>query len=149
VEGDVTGSVAIGRSLESSGRIRVHGLCDGPVGIGEGTVELSQINITKGLGTSGSITINETRGDYDADGTIFVGYVFSQQEFVTFDGSILILDSSGGQGGDLNGLIKVSGCHATADDLDICICGTNNGTVEIVQPNCRNRVDWSCVSGCP
>jgi len=125
VEGDVTGSVSVGRSLQSSGRIRIHGLCDGPISVGEETVELSQINITEGLGTSGSIVINESRGDYDADGTIFIGHLVTQQgplPPVTFDGSIMVLDSTGGQGGDLNGIIKVSGCHDSSDNKDIYIC---------------------------
>ena len=66
---------------------------------------------------------------------------------MTFDGSIMIKEGHGG--GDLNGNITVYGCHATEDELDICICGRNGGTVDIIQTACENQVQASCVSGCP
>jgi len=152
VAGDVTGAVTVNRVLESTGRVMIDGLCDGAIAIGRETESLSLIRMTEGLGVNGSITVNDSGGDFDAGGTIHVGATKTVPPIV-FDGSILIKKESGGPGGgDLNGKIIVRGCHATDDDLDICICGTNNGTVTLIQTGCPplpTLVGWSCVSGCP
>jgi hypothetical protein len=110
---------------------------------------LSLVRVEEGLGSNGSIVVNNSRGDYDANGAIYIGKpgVLPLPD-VTFDGRIKILDSTTSGGGDLNSTITVRGCHATNDDLDICICGNNNGSVTIQQGTCSS-VTWSCVSGCP
>ena len=110
------------------------------------------ISLPGGLGPNGIVTVNDTQGGFNASGTIHIGRdVQNGQEIVTFDGSIRIMKKLLGPGGGLLlGVIKVVGCHATADDLDICICGANLGSVEIVQLNCSNQVGWSCISNvCP
>ncbi len=153
VTGNVSGSVAIDESLTSTGRILIDGLCNGGITIGRETASLSLIRATQGLGSSGAIRINDSRGDYDARGVIQLGTTASiiptPPPNVSFDGSIKILRNAGNtDGGDLIGGITVIGCHATSADLDICICGTNSGRVSIDQAQCTNQVSWSCVSGC-
>ena len=64
-----------------------------------------------GLGAGGSVSINYSRGDYDANGTIHVGegspYTWPLTPIV-FDGSIVIADQVFPPvGGDLNGTIQV------------------------------------------
>ncbi len=154
ISGDLlsSGTISIGDKLKSTGRILIDGLCSGTVSVGENTEALSLIRATEGLGSSGSITVNFDEGDFDADGSMYFGTTTASPplDSVTFDGSILILDDSSGNGGDLGGRIRVVGCHATADDLDICLCGGDGaGNIEIVQTNCTNQVEASCVSGCP
>jgi hypothetical protein len=152
IDGDVTGGIDIDGTLKSTGRILIDGLCDGPITIGQETVALSQIKMTDGLGQDGSITINDGLGNYDAEGTIYIGAAGLPLPSVTYDGSITILAPSEGHGGDLDGSITVVGCHETEADLDLCICGNNNGTLTITQGGCENQVDWSspldaCCSG--
>ncbi|MCH7526511.1 MAG: hypothetical protein IID39_03655 [Planctomycetes bacterium] len=156
VTGDVIGDgkIEVDGALESTGRILIDGFIKGAVTIGKETMTNSLIRTNKGLDPdngSGDITVNNSRGNWDANGTIHVGGGISEQtpDDIVFDGTILIKDDINGNGGDLSGLIKIVGCHADTNDLDICICGDNNGTVQIVQTGCTNQVDWSCVSGCP
>lgn len=61
---------------------------------------------------------------------------------IFFDGSIRIH-------GDLNGDIQVEGCHATNEDLDICVDGQINGDINIVQKGCSEQVDSSCTLNPP
>ena len=143
---DLQGGVRLTGSLNATGRILIDGLCDGSITIDKQTVALSQIHITEGL-DDGTITINYDGGDFDANGTIYIGEPTGPLGNVTFDGSILIQNGEGPHGchgGDLNGDITVRGCHATSDDLDICICGSDNGRVTIIQTLCVPQVDWSC-----
>lgn len=139
--------------LRGYGRVSIDGLLTGEISVGLGTTPLTLIHIIEGIGSAGDIVINDTEGDYDANGVIHIGESPVDPDDmpdVTFDGSILIKkESGGGGGGDLNGDIRVAGCHATADDLNICICGTINGQVSIKPTNCSNQVSYSCVSGCP
>ncbi|MHC4065773.1 MAG: translocation/assembly module TamB domain-containing protein [Planctomycetota bacterium] len=148
LDGDFDGSIQIDGTLESTGRILIDGLVDGPVTIEEETVALSQIRMTDGLGTDGSITINDSTGDYDANGTIYIGAPSIPLPDVSYDGWINIKGPAEGSGGDLEGTITVVGCHETDDDLDICICGDTNGTRTITQGGCTNQVDWADSSAC-
>lgn len=153
VAGSMGGSISIGKKLKSDGRILITGVCNGAITIGEETESLSLIRAVGGLGSSGAIRINDSRGDFDARGNIHFGTTASivptPPPSVTFDGSIKILRNSGNtDGGDLIGGITVIGCHATNAALDICIGGTNSGRVSITQTSCTNQVSWSCVSGC-
>ena len=67
-------------------------------------------------------------------------------EEVTFDGCIYVRDESGsGNDGDLNGYITVVGCHATDDDLCICVDGSvGQGAITITQTGCTEQVTHSC-----
>ncbi len=147
--GNVSGNIDVGKTLESTGRILVDDLTTGDIAIGENTESLSLILVADGVGAGASIVINESKGDHNADGQITIG-PRSNLQSVTFDGTIFISDNvAGTNGGDLNGNITVTGCHTTAADLDICVCGNTNGTVTIDQsPFCGSQVSWSCVSGC-
>lgn len=153
VAGDVSGQLIVEKGLTDHGRIVIDGLLSGEVSIGEGAAALTLIHALEGIGSGGSLVVNDAEGDFDADGRIHFGPSASNpgnMPAVTFDGSVMIKKEDGGSdGGDLNGEIKVVGCHDTSDDLDICICGTNNGTITIVQTNCTNQVSYDCVSGCP
>lgn len=153
VTGDVIGDgkIEVDGTLESTGRILIDGLLRGNIVIDEETQSLTLIRLTEGIDSGYAVTINESRGNFNANGTIHVGpvlYLGDTPPDLTFDGGIMIKDTTGGAGGDLEGTIKVVGCHNTGD-LDICICGDNNGTVTIDQPNCTNQVTHSCVTGCP
>ncbi len=147
-----SGSITIAEQLKARGRVLVDELAWGPISVGEDTVALSLIHVVEGIASTGSITINNSAGAFDADGDIRVGTtnVTPPLDSVTFDGSILIKKQNGGTGGgDLTGTIRVVGCHATGDDLDIGICGGDGcGNIEIVQTNCTNQVEADCVTEC-
>lgn len=151
VEGDVTssGSIAVTGALGGRARILIDGQCDGSISIGTKTDSLTLIHLLDGLGSGGSIEINASEGNFDADGDIHVGPSGLSIPDITFDGCIHIYDKLGsGDGGDLNGALTIQGCHD--DDLDICIDGSDNGNVTITQTGCTNQVDWSCPApACP
>jgi hypothetical protein len=160
IDDDVSGHIDVQGTLKGTGRILIDGLCIGEITIGEETEQLSQIVIYGGLddfagppAKVGSITINNKGEDFDANGTIHIGLaVSSPPPAVVFDGQILIQKEDGGAGGgDLGdrGRIEVVGCHATEDDLDICICGDVNGTIDIEQSGCLNQVTWDCLQEHP
>ncbi len=146
VDDDMSGTVNVQGSLMSRGRILVDGLCDGAITIGEETSKLSLIHITGGLGEAGSVTVNNTPGNnFNANGDIYVGPTkWTQMPDVTFDGNIQI--NKGAGNGDLNGNITVVGCHD--DDLDICVEGTVNGDVTLIQAGSPNTADWCCSPPC-
>ncbi len=131
----------------------IDGLLSGDITIVKATGSLTLIHIIEGISLHGDIVINDAEEVFHAHGDIHIGPSSADpgnMPAVTFDGSILIKKEDGGSGGgDLIGDITVVGCHDTTDDLDICICGTNNGKVTITQTNCANQVTYSCVSGCP
>lgn len=148
IGGDVNGSVGALGELGALGEILVDGLLSREIAVGQGTHAQSLIRITEGIGTGAALVINSTQIDAHANGDIHIGPSTGIPN-ITFDGRILIRAESGGPGGgNLNGTITVVGCHATSADLDICICGKNNGTVTITQTGCANQVIWKCVSGC-
>jgi hypothetical protein len=153
VEGDIDvagsilagGDIHIGGKLASSGRIRIDEVCDGNITIDGETSVFSLVLITDGLDDDGTITVNADGGDYDHDGTIHLGEYpvpfGSPLDPVTFDGSIVIQKEDGGTGGgDVNGYIRVVGCHDDEDYLDICVCGDVNGSISITQTDCENQV---------
>ncbi len=149
-----SGSISIVKKLKARGRILVDDLCYGAISVGEDTVDLSLIHVIDGIASTGSITINDSAGNFNADGDIRVGTtnVTPPLDPVTFDGSILIKDNAFGSGGDLGGTIRVVGCHATDDPLDICLCGGDGGSnISIIQTGCgaTQAEGWECVSGCP
>lgn len=151
IDGDMSGAMYI-VDLRNTAEIKVDGLLSGDVYIMNGTVGGSLINVVEGIDSGGSIVVNENRQNSDADGTIYIGLISHTPPTpsVIFDGSIKIKDNvAHTNGGDLTGAITVRGCHATSANLDICICGTNSGTVTIAQSGCSPTVTWSCVSGCP
>lgn len=143
ITGDMDGLIYVGGDLGSQGRIKVDGLCDSWIRIDRQTVALSLIHLGGGLGADGKISVNYDAGGHDANGDIYIGQVISTPlPSVTYDGLIEILEGAA-TGGDLNGDITVAGCHATADDLDLCVEGDVNGTLTIIQAGCSNQVDWN------
>jgi hypothetical protein len=149
---DVTndGTITVGKSLGANARVIVWGACDGAITIDEETGWNSLIACFGGLEDDGNIIINNGQWDgKDANGTIHVGQAVMTDPLldVTFDGCILIREGPT-SGGDLGGTIKVVGCHADTEDLDICIEGTENGTIDIVQDDCPNQVTDDCEGGC-
>ena len=153
IKGDMNsaGSISVQGELSATGRIFVDGECNGDIIISERTADLSLIRL-RDFGSSGNVVVNDSEGDFDAEGDIYVGSVAVLSEppppDVIYDGSILLKKESGtSNGGGLLGRIKVVGRHATTDDLDICECGTSPSiNVTIIQDECTNQVDWSCVS---
>lgn len=145
IAGDMLNSVSIDGALEGTGMILVDGLCDGEISIGESTSSLSQI-VLGGLGSNGSIVINADEDDHNAEGDITVGD--GANIVVAFDGCISILDNGSGSYGDLDGDITVYGCHATDDDLNICVEGDTNGYIRLYQSGCGPQVGVTCGT-CP
>lgn len=149
VRGDVSGQILIGEELASTGSIDVDGLVIGQVVV-NGETQVGSSIALGGIAASGSVRVNDTQGDFNANGNIVVSGVGSAfQPTVEFDGCIGVKGNGSGSYGDLNGRILVTGCHATADDLNICIDGNVNGAVTIRQYSCLNQVGWSCTSQCP
>jgi hypothetical protein len=140
----MNGSINVG-ALSANGRILIVGLVDGPITIVDQTDAGTLIDLDAGIDDNGSVTINDDRGNFDADGQILIGT--SASASVVFDGNILIKDSTSNTHGDLTDRLVVYGCHDTADDLDICICGT--GSPIIIESGCTYSVTDSCITGCP
>lgn len=139
----------VGGRLER-GRVFIAGVCDGDISVGEGAGKLSLIHLLGGLGVDGSVTINANQGDFDADGTIYVGPTkWTQMPPVNFDGCIHVIAGPPGSG-DLNGDITVVGCSAAPGAvLNICIDGDVNGKVTIEHSGCQYFATWDCVGPCP
>lgn len=146
--GDAAGWISVDESMQAGSRITVHGTCDAALRVQEATLFGSEIRL-RHLGAAGRIYVNDSGGANDADGLIYVGPLDTTTLLpVVFDGCVRIRDDGAGNGGDLNGRIAVRGCHATPDDLDICIDGTLNGGVLLLQGGCPTQVTWSCVGNC-
>ncbi len=155
---DLIGSVTVGGALANGGvgggRILVSGETTGTIKVGKSTASLTLIQLAGGLASGATLEINTTRGNFGVGGDIQLGGPYwissSSPPPLTFDGCIRIYDDAGAppKGGNLKGDLTVIGCHATADDLNICVDGNDNGHISIVQIGCTNQVDWSC-SGCP
>jgi len=151
VEEDSLGDITLESYLNGTGRILVDGVCDGTISVANQTDSGSLIRLLDGLEDNGQIVINADEGPNNAGGRIEIGVsnlgIFPPPPLsqVIFDGAISIHDETGtGNGGDLDGDIRVFGCHATSDDLSICIDGSDNGNVDIYQGGCSNQVTWSC-----
>lgn len=130
-------------------RIMIAGENSGLVRVSKQTDSLTLIHLAGGLAATGLIDINLLQGIFDANGVIHIGLgtIPDPPNDITFDGSIQIHDDGAGGGGDLLGAIAVVGCHATADDLQICLDGGNGGNnISIRQVGCTNQVDWSCTA---
>jgi hypothetical protein len=147
---DLLGSIDVGGALGPNGRIIVWGACDGDIIIADDTGKNSHITCFGGLEDDGSIVVNDDRGDYDHNGTIYVGQAVLTHPLcpVTFDGYIMITDDTSGNGGDNEGTIEVVGCHDEEDVLDVCICG-GDGSVTVTQDGCEYTATVECLTGCP
>ncbi|RJP33463.1 MAG: hypothetical protein C4547_12235 [Phycisphaerales bacterium] len=144
VTGDVVdGAVLDLNKLGADGRILIDGECDGDILIAKGTDATSLIRITVGLTDDGLIVINNSEGNHNAAGGIYVGVTTICWEcelpIVKYDGVIDILNGPSG-GGDLDGYVTVVGCHLTDDPLELCVCGSVNGTTSITQTDCDPQV---------
>ncbi len=142
---DSGGNITIGGALTSTGRILLEADCDGDITIGEQTDSSSQIVIRGAFDDNASITINDSRGAFNAGGSIYMGPVLYPYPppSATFDGSIMIKSPTAGfVGGDLTGTIEVLGCHDPADALDICICCVmcTENSVTLTQTDCDPQV---------
>ncbi len=156
VDGDVASSAEINLgSYLRNGRILVDGLMDGFVAVKKGTTSLSQINLFGGVGPNGQVVINAGGGNDNADGDIWVGSTVTLPPLspIDFDGCFQINDNAGAPRdyGHLNGDITVVGCHADGDKLPICVEGSTNGSISLIQSLCspaNATVDASCPA-CP
>lgn len=150
VEGALTGNVWVTGNMDDSGRIIISGSCSGDILVGDTMADLAQINLKSSLAAGGLVDVNADGGASSVTGgTIWVGgRVGTPLSAVTFDGTVRVNCSA--TPGTFDGLIRVVGCHATTDALDICVLGTNSGTITITQTGCANQVAASCTSGsCP
>lgn len=152
IGGDVNGWMSFDGKMTANAKIDIGGKLDGPLTMGQDTEDGSTIH-ADGLGRGGSIQIAtsspQTAIPYRAHGNIVVGDPISMLlQPVEYDGCIRVFGTAFGAGGDLEGDIEVNGCHATTDDLNICIDGAIVGSITINQAGCPNQVTWSC-SGCP
>ncbi len=157
VTGDVlsSGSINVGGKLGTCrlctfGRILIHGLFAGNISIAEQTDKQTLIHLLGGLDDNGSIVVNASEGDFNANGDILVGPLpgFGDVDPITFDGCIQITDNGSGGYGDLNGDIDVVGC--LSHDVDICVEGNINGDITLTQTGCspQYQVAGTC-SPCP
>ncbi|MCB9863378.1 MAG: hypothetical protein H6820_08485, partial [Phycisphaerales bacterium] len=149
IGGDLLGQVLIGEELQSTGRIDVDGTVKGRVVVNGETQTGSSIEFG-GIAVGGSLSINDSAGPFNANGNVVVnGLGPAFVPAVEFDGCIRVKGDANGGFGDLNGRILVTGCHATPDDLNICIDGSVNGAVTLRQTGCRTQVGWGCIAQCP
>lgn len=147
--------------FDHPGRLTVNGLCDGDIVFGTETEPGTTIQLHDGLGSSGSILVNDSLGAYDANGTISIPGTVIGTECpnlpVVFDGCIRVFEGLAG-GGSLYGAIWVRGCHSISTPLNICVDGGDgHGNITITQgcsPDCPVMLypppGWSCnPSTCP
>lgn len=149
---NLSGSVNIEGDLGKGARIIYEGLANGLIDVKRETAAGSLIHLAGGLGSAGRVVVNSAQGDFDAIGSIHVGKLVTTFPLssVVYDGSIRVLRGSP-DGGNLLGVIAVTGCHATLTTLDICVCGhiEGDGKINIQQSGCLNQPLYACVSGCP
>ena len=84
IGGNASGSTGVGATLKTTGRILVDGMLYGDITVAEETVDLSLIRVTDGMEDDAVITINDGRGNFNANGTIHVGAVSFPIGDVTF-----------------------------------------------------------------
>ncbi len=91
---------------------------------------------------TGTITVNATKGSFNASGDILVGPDLIPQNFVpiTYTGCIRVLDDGLGDNGDLVGDIEVAGC--LNNDVGITIEGDTLGTITLMQTGCSPQRTW-------
>lgn len=153
VLGAATGPLSVDGKLATTGRILIDGVCSSTIRVKHITQALSLIRLAGGLGSGGLIDINPNGSSTDtAAGTLYFGSaatISPPLPPVTFDGQVRINHFTGGATWD--GSISVNGCHATNAPLDICICGTNSGSIRIAQSGCPVQVPTTptCSSSCP
>jgi len=153
VLGDVTGPLTVDGRLMSTGRVLIDGICSSTVRVKHIMQALSLIRMTVGLGSDGLVDVNPNGTSTDtASGTLYFGstsVISPPFQPVTFDGQVRVNHFSGGA--TWTGAISVNGCHATNAALDICICGTNSGSLRISQSGCSVQVPTTptCSSSCP
>lgn len=151
IAGDVYGYLEFAGSVTDGASIDVGGVLHDRLEIGNETHANSSIRLG-GLGSGGRILLTSNNPGlataHDVNGVLEIGDFQSFSPPVVFDGCIRTYSNAFGGGGDLDGLLHVRGCHATADDLNICLDGALNGSILISQFGCTNQVTWSC-SGCP
>lgn len=152
IDEDLSGTVTMGGALANGlfvggGRIMVGGESSGPIKVGKKTGSLTLIHLAGGLGLGGTIEINTTRGNFNAEGDIHIGPKHTPVA-LPFDGCIRIYDFIGlpAGGGALDGDITVVGCHDPGGEtLVICIDGPVNGNVNLVQTGCDGEdATWGC-----
>ncbi|TWT44225.1 hypothetical protein RAS1_06350 [Phycisphaerae bacterium RAS1] len=142
------GTIVIDAALTSTGRVRIDQQCAGLVNV-RGVTQLLSLVRAGGLGATGEIRISEIPGlSSTSRGTIHVGPVSIETPLppVTFDVRIRV--NPGGSNA-WQGTVYIVGCHATADPLDICLCGDIGGILELVQGDCANQVTVACGASCP
>jgi len=151
VGGDVTQAASVEmKRMTSTGRILIDGECHGAIVVQEDTVANSLIRMISGLYSGGTIEVNASEDEHDANGIIQIGNPWStgDPQQVTFDGCIRVYDEdpngNTGEHGNLGGYIYVNGCHTTGHDLNICIDGDVTGGIVISQEGCQNQVGHSC-----
>lgn len=148
IAGDAHGLIAVDNAMRSGSQVVVGGALAGALRIGGALDFGAQVQL-RHLDAGGRVYVNDSQGPNDADGFVYVGPLNSTAILpVVFDGCIRVRKSPTAGHGDLNGAILVRGCHATPDDLDICIDGAVNGGVTLLQTGCLNQVTWSCLGAC-
>lgn len=147
------GGVAVGGALTGTAKITVDGVCDGDISVGENTTSNTLIHCKSGLGATGSIVINASAGNFNANGSITVGSGAFAPITGDYDGCILIQDEAGtGKGGDLNGQIRIAVCddETPSDpgfDHNVCVRGDVNGTIQVINSSCANQPAYTCYEG--
>lgn len=158
INGDSTYQIWVVNSLLGNGRILIDGVIGGQplsrVIIGDGTVGGSLIRATGGIVPGATVFVNLNGGDFDARGSMYFGDASPFMPVATtFDGNVMIQESFSGGFGRLFGALTVRGCHATADLLDICICGSGSPRSPLILQNgCPTQIPapfWNCQSTCP
>jgi len=134
----MNGVIDVAGQMASTGSIDLNTL-NGYIGIGENTARGSRVDVSYTFGSGAAIEINTSRGLHNAEGIVQVGPT-GYQGPIYFDGALRMYNGPAG-GGVLDGFILVYGCHATDDDLDICICGgLGAGKIKIYQTGCSPQV---------
>ncbi|MCH8253473.1 MAG: hypothetical protein IID36_13580, partial [Planctomycetes bacterium] len=151
ITGDHDGTIAVTGSLAGLGRILVDGPADGGIVIGEENVALTLINLAAGLGSNGTIVINDSQGNFNANGTIHSGptAIGDPPVGTKFDGCIRVKDNGSGLFGSLGPFARIEVVGCLAHDIDICIDGDDNGKIRLAQMGCSPTYTWGCPGACP
>ncbi len=148
ISGDLAGVIAADGLLTATGRVDVYGQVTGSIDLARGMKTGGQLRM-RGLAASGLVQVNSVpSGNQALGGLIRVDGNFGgiPAQFVTFDGRIRVNPQDLGI---WQGTIAVVGCHQTPTPLDICVCGTDQGTIRLVQSLCPTQVTVQCGDPCP